>query len=65
MKKFILRLTILLVLLFAPEVTQKAIAQPPPPDIDPEVPIDGGLTALVVAGLVYGARKLRAESRMQ
>ena len=50
-------------LLIAPEVTNVAYSQPPPPTVDPEVPIDGGLTALVVAGLLYGARKLRTEEK--
>lgn len=35
---------------------QSAIAQPPPPPPQ-DIPIDGGLLALLIAGVVYGGRK--------
>jgi len=44
--------------IMAPEFIQSAIAQPPPPDIQP-IPIDGGLGLLLAAGIAYGARKLK------
>lgn len=35
-------------------------AQPGPPDDDvTDVPLDGGVSALVVAGIAYGAKKLK------
>lgn len=59
MLKKILTIGILIAaFIIAPEFIQSAIAQPPPPDIQP-IPIDGGLSLLLVAGVVYGARKLR------
>ncbi len=61
MKRKVTILVIAAFLILAPGFMESAIAQPPPPDVDPEVPIDGGLTVLLVAGMVYGARKLRAE----
>ncbi len=61
MKKAIGILVIMTILMFFPSFIESAVAQPVPPDIDPEVPIDGGLTALLLAGLAYGARKLKAE----
>jgi len=61
MKKVLGILTVLAILMLSPEFMESAIAQPPPPDVDPEVPIDGGLTALLLAGLAYGARKLKTE----
>lgn len=61
MKKLVNIGLVVVALLLAPQFMESAIAQPPPPDIDPEVPIDGGLTALLVAGMLYGARKLKAE----
>ena len=32
---------------------------PPPPNLDPPVPIDGGLTALLVAGGAMGYRAVK------
>jgi hypothetical protein len=34
-----------------------AIAQPDPGD-DPDVPIDGGVSFLLIAGTAYGAKKI-------
>lgn len=38
---------------------------PPPPPPPQEIPIDGGLGALLVAGLIYGGKKLRDEKKAQ
>ena len=38
-------------------------AQPPEPEGDPDVPIDGGVSLLVAAGIGYGAKKLRDARR--
>jgi hypothetical protein len=61
MKKIVIRLSVVLVMLMAPSVVSIAFSQPPPTTVNPEVPLDGGLTALLAAGLLYGARKLRSE----
>lgn len=39
-------------------ICQVALAQPPPPPVNPAaVPIDGGLSFLLAAGLGLGAKK--------
>ena len=52
------RLIILFTLLSVPLLAQFNV--PPPPTIDPPtVPIDGGITALLVAGGAMGYRKYK------
>lgn len=41
------------------------MAQPPEPEGDPDVPIDGGVTLLVAAGVGYGVKKLRDRKAKQ
>ena len=38
-------------------LTQVLSAQPPPPPPQ-DIPIDGGLLALLAAGLIYGAKEI-------
>ncbi len=47
---------ILLIVLFSPILLN---AQPSDPGDDPDVPIDGGLSVLLAAGVGYGIRELR------
>ena len=35
---------------------------PPPPNVEPPVPIDGGLTALLVAGGAMGYRAMKKKN---
>lgn len=42
---------------FAILISQIALAQPPPPP-DPTIPIDGGISLLLAAGIGYGAKKI-------
>jgi len=35
---------------------------PPPPEIEPPVPIDGGLTALLIAGGAMGYRAMKKKN---
>lgn len=58
LKKILTILILMTAFMVAPEFIQSAIAQPPPPDIQP-IPIDGGLGLLLAAGIFYGARKLK------
>ncbi|MBN2663380.1 MAG: hypothetical protein JXR68_06995 [Bacteroidales bacterium] len=53
MKKFTI---VLFILILFPLFYQSAIGQPPPPPPQ-DIPIDGGLLVLLVAGIVYGGRK--------
>jgi hypothetical protein len=48
-------------LLESPYIPQGAMDNPPPP----EVPLDGGLTALLVAGAGLGYRRFRARTRQR
>jgi hypothetical protein len=45
-------------LLLISSIMNVCLAQGPPPPPPPSVPIDGGVLALLVAGLGYGAKKL-------
>ena len=36
-----------------------------PPDGDPDLPIDGGVTVLIAAGIGYGIKKIRDERKKQ
>ena len=47
---------VLLIVLFSPILLN---AQPSDPGSDPDVPIDGGLSVLLAAGVGYGIRELR------
>ena len=55
-----MNLTIRLIILFT-LISVPLLAQynPPPPNIDPPVPIDGGITALLIAGGAMGYRKYK------
>ena len=53
---------ICLLLLFVANITQ---AQPPDIGGDVDVPLDGGLSLLVAAGVGYGARKLKKQRTKQ
>ncbi len=57
MKKIFATLLVLVGLSLSPYFMKSAIAQPPPPVPKP-IPIDGGLSLLVAAGVAYGARKV-------
>lgn len=47
---------LLLIVLFSPVLLN---AQPSDPGSDPDVPIDGGLSILLAAGVGYGIRELK------
>jgi hypothetical protein len=57
MNKFLSILIFLIVFVLSPAFVQTTIAQPPPPEGE-EIPIDGGLGFLLVAGAAYAAKKL-------
>lgn len=57
MKNYLRILILLLILLTVPMFTESLIAQPPPPPAQ-EIPIDGGISALIAAGMAYGLRKV-------
>ncbi len=50
--------SILFVLISFVCVAQSVMPPPPSPPPPPGLPIDGGLLALLVLGLIYGAKKL-------
>lgn len=58
MKNRVLKIFFIILFFMAfPFFIENADAQPPPPPPEP-IPLDGGLTLLIVAGAVYGAKKL-------
>lgn len=58
MKKFAIPFIMFILLMFAPQLAEIALAAPPPPPPFQPIPIDGGLGVLLAAGVLYGARKL-------
>ncbi|MCX8470683.1 MAG: hypothetical protein ORN55_02785 [Chitinophagaceae bacterium] len=57
MKKFLnIQTLIVLVILFLPAL---AHADPTDPGADPDVPVDGGLSLLLAAGVGYGIKKVK------
>lgn len=42
---------------------EQVLAQPGDPEGDPDTPIDGGVSILVAAGVVYGIKKIREERK--
>ncbi len=59
MKKIILIFSITVVIFFVPFLS---FAQGPIDPGDPEIPIDGGVSLLIAAGVAYGGKKI-AENR--
>ncbi len=62
-KKILIPIVLIALFILTPEFMQSAIAQPPPPDIQP-IPIDGGLGFLLAAGIIYGAKKLKKKEEV-
>ena len=60
MNKALTILIFLIIFIVTPIFVQTAIAQPPPPPVEP-IPIDGGLGFLLAAGIGYAAKKLYAQ----
>ena len=58
-----LRLTIIFTLFSFPLLAQ--FTPPPPPLIDPPVPIDGGIAALVIAGGAMGYKKYKIRKQSE
>lgn len=57
MKSNSVMLRALFLIVFIVAVSQIASAIPPPPP-DPTIPIDGGISLLIAAGIGYGAKKM-------
>ena len=51
--------SLLLLLLFPLIMIAQGPPLPPPPPPPPGLPIDGGLLFLLIAGIVYGVKKLK------
>jgi len=62
MKKYLSIVAFIVIFVLAPAFVQTAIAQPPPPPPE-DIPIDGGLGFLLVAGVGYAAKKLHASRK--
>ncbi len=60
MKKYLKFLFLLLIFSFAPEFVDSVFSQPPPPT-PIAIPIDGGISALIAAGVGYAGKKLYSE----
>jgi hypothetical protein len=60
-----LRITSIVMLLVFCILPTLVHAQPPDPGGDPGVPIDGGLSLLLAAGVGYGVKKIRDHRRKQ
>jgi len=62
MKNKLLKLLFFIAFFALPFFIKNADAQPPPPPVQ-DIPIDGGLTLLIVAGAAYGAKKLYKQQK--
>jgi len=56
-KKYFKILILVIVLIVFPLFLSTSMGQPPPPPPQ-DIPIDGGLLALLLAGIAYGGRKI-------
>ncbi len=61
-KSRLIIIVITIIFIVAPMFISPIIAQPPPPK-PVAIPLDGGLFALLIAGLIYGGRKLYKEEK--
>jgi hypothetical protein len=64
MKRFLQIVFILFVLLIFPLFIENASSQPPPPPPQ-DIPIDGGLSLLIIAGAAYGARRIYKNQKQE
>ncbi len=64
---FIVLINVLVVILcFMPGFSMAQVdPNPADPGGDPDLPIDGGVTVLVAAGIGYGIKKIRDERKKQ
>ncbi len=60
--KIVYLVLIILTLCLAPQIVSAQIA---PPDDPTDVPIDGGISLLLAAGVGYGVKKARDKNRKQ
>lgn len=56
-----LPLVLVVAILFFPVLVHAQ--QPPDPGGDPDVPVDGGLSLLLAAGIGYGVKKIRDQRK--
>ncbi len=62
MNRYITFILFLILFSLAPFFVETSIGQPPPPDPQP-IPIDGGLSVLLIAGVGYAAKKLHNNNK--
>ena len=62
MKFKILKIIFIFFLLLSPLFIYVSVGQPPPPPPE-EIPIDGGLLALLIAGIAFGGVKIYKEEK--
>ena len=67
MKNRPIRILILIaaMLMVLPFVGNSSPTDPPPPDTDPGIPIDGGASLLVGAAVVYGVKKYKDRKQVK
>ncbi len=59
-KRILLTIMIMFIIMIIPTLVSAGTTEPDPVPGDPEsVPIDGGLSLLVAAGVGYGAKKMK------
>jgi hypothetical protein len=60
-KKIVLSVIVLFIIMIVPMLASAQSIDPEPLDPEGAVPLDGGLSLLVAAGVGYGAKKLKAK----
>ena len=62
MKSKIFKIILIFFLILSPLFISVSVGQPPPPPPQ-DIPIDGGLLALLIAGIAFGGRKIYKEEK--
>jgi len=62
MGKFTFILILITSFIFIPLFITTALGQPPPPPPQ-DIPIDGGLSLLIAAGVAFGAKKIHSAQK--
>ena len=62
MKTILLPIFLLITLLILPAFLNTALGQPPPPPPQ-DIPLDGGISLLLAAGIAFGAKKIHSSEK--
>jgi len=64
MRTLLLTVFVLILFMIEPALLNTAVGQPPPPPPQ-DIPLDGGVSLLLAAGVAYGVKKIRNSEKKQ